>query len=106
MIEMQAAESHSINGRQLKSVRSESLCQEIKMAKLPRKENSYSMIKIEFNELKDPSLLNAANVANYVGVSFTSKNQELRTYQASLTMVFAVANLLNACFYCYKLTRV
>ena len=40
------------------------------MAKLPKKENSYSMIKIEFNDLEDPSLLNGATVANYVGVSF------------------------------------
>ena len=74
MLEQQAVENHSINGRLLKSVKSESLCDEIKIAKLPRKENSYSLIKIEFNDLEDPSLLNAANVANYVGVSFTSKN--------------------------------
>ena len=38
------------------------------MAKIPKKENAFSMIKIEFNELDDPSILNAADVANYVGV--------------------------------------
>ena len=97
---------HEKRGREMKSVKTDSLCNEIKMAKLPKKENSYSMIKIEFNELEDPNLLNAADVANYVGVSFQSTNMELMTYQASLTLVFAIANLLNACFYCYKLTRV
>ena len=74
MLEQQATESHSAKGRQMKSVKSDTLCDEIKIAKLPRKENSYSLIKIEFNDLEDPSLLNAANVASYVGVSFTSKN--------------------------------
>lgn len=66
-------DDHQSKGRMMKSVRSvksDSLCNEIKMAKLPKKENSYSMIKIEFNELEDPNLLNAADVANYVGVSF------------------------------------
>ena len=40
------------------------------MAKINQKDNSFSMIKIEFEALEDPSLLNAADVANYVGVQF------------------------------------
>lgn len=40
------------------------------MAKIPKQSNEFSMIKIEFNELEDPALLNAANIANYVGVEF------------------------------------
>ena len=46
------------------------MCKDIKMAKIMQKEHTYSMIKIEFNKLEDPSLLNAAAVANYVGVQF------------------------------------
>ena len=38
------------------------------------------MIKIEFNQLSDPELLNAAAIADYVGVEFKSKNDQLRNY--------------------------
>lgn len=73
------------------------------MAKIPKQSNEFSMIKIEFNELQDPALLNAANIANYVGVEFKSKNEELRPYVVSLTATFFVASLINLAFYCYKL---
>lgn len=76
------------------------------MAKLPKQSNEYSMIKIEFTELEDPTLLNAADMANYVGVEFKSKNGELRGYIANLTAVFFVTNLINLVVYCYKLSRV
>jgi len=82
------------------------LCDVIKMAKIPKQSNEFSMIKIEFNELEDQTLLNAANVAEYVGVEFKSKNDELRVYQAHLTLVFFLVNFINFVFYCYKLTQV
>jgi hypothetical protein len=45
------------------------------LAKFPKKEvEAYNMIKIEFNELENEELLNAAWIADYVGVEFKSKN--------------------------------
>ena len=38
------------------------------MAKIPKKQNAFSMIKIEFNDLEESGLINAANIADYVGV--------------------------------------
>jgi len=62
-------ENKNINSKRLR------LCDKIKMAKIPKKnELAYSMIKIEFSELTDPMLLNAASIADYVGVEFKSKN--------------------------------
>ena len=46
------------------------MCDVIKIAQLPRNRDGYSMIKIEFNELADQSELNAASIADYVGVKF------------------------------------
>ena len=64
-------EESGTTGRELKAVsKDDQMCKDIKMAKIIQKEHTYSMIKIEFNELEDPSLLNAAAVANYVGVQF------------------------------------
>ena len=57
------------------------LCDKIQMARIPKKnEQAYNMIKIEFNQLSDPELLNAAAIADYVGVEFKSKNDQLRNY--------------------------
>ena len=67
--------------------------------------NEFSMIKVEFSELEDESLLNAASVAEYVGVEFKSKNGELKMYQATLTIVFFIANLINLASYWYKLAQ-
>jgi len=51
------------------------LCNKIQMARIPKKdEQAYNMIKIEFNNLQDPEMLNAASIADYVGVEFKSKN--------------------------------
>ena len=59
------------HNRKLKAFRSEDdMCDVIKIAQLPRNRDGYSMIKIEFNELADQSELNAASIANYVGVKF------------------------------------
>jgi len=45
------------------------------MARIPKKDvEAYNMIKIEFNDLEDPEMLNAASIADYVGVEFKSKN--------------------------------
>lgn len=84
----------------------EHLCDVVEMAKIPKQSNTYSLIKIEFTELEDPTLLNAANIANYVGVELKSKNGELRHYIANLSAVFFVTNLVNLVAYCVKLCRV
>ena len=57
------------------------------------------MIKIEFNEFTNSNILNAANIANYVGVEFKSRNEELAQYKANLTLVFFIMNLINAGVY-------
>ena len=49
-------------------------CDKIQIAKIPKRSNAYSLIKIEFDPLEDSDMLNAANVATYVGVEFQSKN--------------------------------
>ena len=57
------------------------LCDKLHMARIPKKDvEAYNMIKIEFNDLSDPEMLNAASIADYVGVEFKSKNDQLRTY--------------------------
>ena len=63
------------------------------------------MIKIEFNDLDEPSLLNAAHVAEYVGVEFKSKNEELSVYQSHISTVFFIAQVLNLLIYIYKLSQ-
>lgn len=57
------------------------LCDKLHMARIPKKDvEAYNMIKIEFNDLSDPEMLNAASIADYVGVEFKSKNDHLQTY--------------------------
>jgi len=79
------------------------ICDVVKKVKIPKQSSEFSMIKVEFSELEDKSLLNAVSVAEYVGVEFKSKNGELKIYQETLTIVFFIANLINLAFYWYKL---
>ncbi len=82
-------------------------CDVIKMAKFPKKEvEAYNMIKIEFNELANEELLNAASIAEYVGVEFKSKNSQLLIYQEWLSLIFFVINVVNTIFWYYKLSKI
>ena len=82
-------------------------CDVIKMAKFPKKEvEAYNMIKIEFNELANEELLNAASIAEYVGVEFKSKNSQLLIYQEWLSLIFFIINVVNTLFWYYKLSKI
>lgn len=82
-------------------------CDVIKMARIPKKNvEAYNLIKIEFNNLENDELLNAALIADYVGVEFKSKNGQLFIYQGWLSLVFFVINLINTAFWFYKLSKI
>ncbi len=73
----------------------------------PKKEvEAYNMIKIEFNELANEELLNAASIAEYVGVEFKSKNSQLLIYQEWLSLIFFIINVVNTLFWYYKLSKI
>jgi len=46
------------------------ICDVVKMVKIPQRSNGFSMVKVEFSELEDDLLLNAASVTEYIGVEF------------------------------------